>query len=142
MLDNFISSKEIIVMITNNPNTIADLPTKKQDTCQSYKLSDEEWQSLDVLKYTLKPFKTATVALSARDYPTIGMSYIIIKALSSFVNHDHKKFVITISKKNTNLFESVLNNLKEKLDYYLERNGFMTEFTKRISLVCSFKNKF
>jgi hypothetical protein len=125
MLERFLAHEDIIKTIVGSPDRFKqNLKTTQLTKLKSLMLTYDDWELVKIVHNILTPFRQATVLLSSRSYPTLGMSHYIIRAIEHFLsaNDDDLPFVALIRR-----------SLRLQVGYYLNTN--LTSEQKEYSLV-------
>ncbi|CAF4093339.1 unnamed protein product [Adineta steineri] len=129
MISRFISTSTIITDITFSPDHKMGLRKEQYQKLQNMSFSREDWSHLVALKFVLRPFYEATILLSGSKYPTLSITFHILKGLKLF---------LLSSKTDEPLQNSMKQLLFIKFKYYFESQ--MTGEQKRATMIAAFLN--
>ena len=125
MLSRFIALSGIVNDITLAPSSEIGLAKAQYEKLRKLSFSSNDWLCLSALKNVLFPFYKATSLLSGSKYPTLSISFQVLKGLKSFLT----------KRNNDQPLENAMKRLLLiKLDHYFQRETKWDQ--KRATLVC------
>ena len=120
MLNRFLCHKDIIKTIVSSPEKIDGITKEQMAKLKTFVFAHDEWDLVNHLHRILEPFVIATRVLSGRRYPTIGLSMLVCRNLSSFLQQNSDDDGISSRLKKSLLFQ---------FNYYM--NGKVEETQKQ-----------
>ena len=89
MLERLLCHKVVVQAIVGSPEQFRSSLSRKQETkMKRLALSHDEWDLLELVYSILEPFRHATVLLSGQTYPTLSLTYYIMKGLENFLSSE------------------------------------------------------
>ena len=89
MLKRFIKFKFIVNELSHNSELLSKLKPNKRKNLEKISFNSKEWDLVEMLFRNLKPFFTATKFLSTRNYPSLSVSFFVMKCLKNFFNTEN-----------------------------------------------------
>lgn len=102
---------------------VEEISQRFSNKCQSLLITQNEWNSLEILLEVLKPYFMATKLLSASNYGTISMGYSIIKGLrqscETQVQLDHQNLSQLLKASLLKHLDVYFSEVNENVDFKL-----------------------
>lgn len=125
MLSRFLPMSSIITDITLSPSVEIGLTKEQYEKLRRLSFTRFDWICLTALKEVLYPFYRATKILSGSQYPTLSITYPVVKGLKNFLS----------TTKDGEAIENILkHHLMHNFKHYFEDE--MTLGQNRATLVC------
>lgn len=131
MLETFNAHRTLIIELFRK-KSILNLTKKQQLRLTSLEFTSDCWFTVELLVKVLKPFYAATKAISASNYPTVGITFFILRRLD-------KDFLSIVKPTDDTLFNNMKECLLDKMNYYnLIKDPSQTRtIMVRLKLKCS-----
>ena len=97
MIDAFIGLREVIEKLFNNKHHLRIKP-KQLKKLSGFELASDDWIMLSTLRSVLKPFFKATIVLSDRNYPSLGVGYYVLTRLKNCLQHHDQKETLMLKR--------------------------------------------
>ncbi|CAF1216161.1 unnamed protein product [Adineta ricciae] len=127
MLSRFIALSGIVNDITLSPSTEIGLTKRQYEKLRKLSFSSNDWLCLSALKNVLFPFYKATSLLSGSKYPTLSISFQVLKGLKIF---------LTKNKNDQPLENAMKHLLFGQFHHYFERETKWEQ--KQATLIAAF----
>ena len=98
-----------------------DISKKQYQRLAALEFSSDCWYVIELLMKVLKPFYAATKAIGGSEYPTVGLTFFVLRRLE-------KDFLSTIIPSDALLFNHMKHCLLRRMIYYtVEQDSLQTK---------------
>ncbi|CAF1127762.1 unnamed protein product, partial [Rotaria magnacalcarata] len=87
LIDGIVECKQLLMKLFNEKRSL-NLRLEQVNKLTTIELNNEDWDFLSSLQFVLKPFYFATVMMSGKNYPSIGLAFHAVHKLKHFCTKD------------------------------------------------------
>ena len=88
LIDSLLQMKPLLVKLFGEKRNL-NLKRDQIEKLTLVELNNDDWEFLSCLHHVLKPFYLATVMMSGKNYPSIGLAYYAVQRIKQFCSNDN-----------------------------------------------------